>query len=321
MTWAAVAAGTAAVVGGYMSSQAAGDASDTQAASGRAALDENRRQFNITQQNMAPFLASGQAANRKLSSLLGLKVNDDSSPATSKEYYDLNPQAYTDAWHRAGDKYNQYIDYDSPLFAQNLSDTIKDLNSQGIKLPDAQADPQFGSLTRNFQQSDLDSDPVYQNGLKFGLDQGTDAINARNMANGTGFDSGATLKQLSRYASDYGTTKAQQSYNDFVNNQNNLYSRMSGQASTGQAATANLGQLSAGNSAATGGLLTDIGNANAAGIVGGANAWGGAAGTIGGIGNNYTNQQMLRNLLTNQKAPGGGTYAANWDNIADNWGV
>jgi hypothetical protein len=159
----------------------------------------------------------------------------------------------------------------------------------------------YGDLSRKFTSADLNADPVYQSGLKFGLDQGTSAINARNIASGTGFDSGATLKQLARYAEDYGTTKANESYNRFTNDQNNLYSKLSGQASTGQTAASNVGQLGLGSTNAITNAMMGGANAQAAGIVGGANAW------AGGV-NNLSNTMLLKQLLS--KNQGGSTAPA-----------
>lgn len=157
-------------------------------------------------------------------------------------------------------------------------------------------DPEYGSLTKNFQSSDLNADPVYQSGLQFGLGEGEKAINSRALASGQ-YDSGGTLKALSRYASDYGSTKAAESYNRFVTNQGNQYSRLSGIAGSGQNAANMTGQLGSQYAGAAGNTLTGIGNAQAAGQIGVGNA------ISGGIGNamNYYGQ----NQLLQQLSPGG----------------
>lgn len=78
MTWGAVAVGGAALVSGYMGSQSASSAANTTAAatqqaaqlqsqSAANALAENARQFNIGQQNLAPYLAAGKPALNWLS--------------------------------------------------------------------------------------------------------------------------------------------------------------------------------------------------------------------------------------------------------------
>lgn len=162
-----------------------------------------------------------------------------------------------------------------------------------------------GSLLKRFSSSDLENDPVYQNGLKFGLDQGTGAINARGIATGS-YDSGATLKALTRYATDYGTTKANESYNRFNTDNTNIYNRLAGVSGAGQTA-ANAVDASGTNMANNvSGLMTGIGNANAAGIVGGANAWGGAVNGVTGAINNYQNSELLKQLLSRNGGGGGG---------------
>lgn len=64
-----------------------------------------------------------------------------------------------------------------------------------------------GQFARKFTQDDMNADPVYKSGLQFGLDQGTQGIN-RQAAAGGNFLSGATLKALTRFGNDYGSTKA-----------------------------------------------------------------------------------------------------------------
>jgi hypothetical protein len=70
--------------------------------------------------------------------------------------------------------------------------------------PNESANPQggYGSLLRKFGLSDLEADPVYQTGLKFGLDTGKNAINQRAIAGG-GYNSGATLKLNGLAAGNY----------------------------------------------------------------------------------------------------------------------
>lgn len=236
MSWTYVAIAGAGVVGAYLGSNASRSAADTQAGAAREAVAENRRQFDINQRNLEPFITEGQQGVRRLGDLLGISGN---------------------------------------------------VGATG-----------YGDLARRFNAGDLNADPVYQSGLKFGLDQGVSSINARNIASGTGFDSGATLKQLTRYANDYGTTKAAGAYERFTNDQNNLYAKLTGQASTGltgasTAATTGVASTNAITNAIEGGA-----NAQAAGIVGGANAWGGAL-------NNISSSMLLSQLL--QKNQGGGT--------------
>lgn len=89
-----------------------------------------------------------------------------------------------------------------------------------------------GDLLKNFTLDDMNNDPVYQSGLKFGLDQGIQGLN-RQAAAGGSLNSGATLKALTRYANDYGSTKANDSYNRFMNNKSTLYNMLAGQQGAG----------------------------------------------------------------------------------------
>ena len=166
----------------------------------------------------------------------------------------------------------------------------------------------YGSLVKPFDSTDLANDPVYNSGLDFGLKQGIGGINARAIQSG-GYDSGATLKELTRYANDYGSTKANDSFNRYNTNQTNAYNRLAGVSGAGQNQVNNVmtagGNLTNSNT----NLQTGIGNANAAGIVSGANAWGNAAtnfsNTVTSQSNSNQEVNYLKQLLARQN---GGTY-------------
>jgi hypothetical protein len=165
----------------------------------------------------------------------------------------------------------------------------------------------FGSLLRRFTMADRDADPVYQSGLEFSRKQGADAIDARALANGS-YDSGATLKALTRYGSDFGTTRAEGAYNRYNTDNTNIYNRLAGVSGAGQTATNTV--TSAGANAANNisNDLTGAGNARAAGIVGGANAWGGMSSGISGLANNYQSNQTLQALLNRNGGGGSNGY-------------
>lgn len=62
MPWGAAIAAVAAVGGAAMQSDAAGDAADAQVGAANAATAEQRRQYDQTRQDMAPWLAAGRDA-------------------------------------------------------------------------------------------------------------------------------------------------------------------------------------------------------------------------------------------------------------------
>lgn len=59
MSWGAVIAGAATLVGGYLSSDAAGDAAAAQGAGYDAATRETARQYDQTRQDMMPWMDAG----------------------------------------------------------------------------------------------------------------------------------------------------------------------------------------------------------------------------------------------------------------------
>ncbi len=153
-----------------------------------------------------------------------------------------------------------------------------------------------GELTRKFTTADRDADPVYQSGLQFGLTEGEKGINARAIGSGM-YDSGATLKALTKFGNDYGSTKANDSYNRFTADQTGIYNKLAGTAGFGQTATNQVQAANTNYGNTTANLAADAGNSRAAGIVGGANAWGNA---LSGIGNTVTgtsSDRILKALL------------------------
>jgi hypothetical protein len=295
MPWMAPAAIAGSnIVAGAMGADAAGKASDAQQKASQASIAEQRRQYDLARSDNAPFRTTGVAGNARLAQLLGI------SPATTKLQY--NGQTYDNADALRG---VLRADYVNQLAAQGrgpdqISEgAIDDVVSRATPVfSDAGSPgaPDTSPLLRRFTADDLNADPVYQSGLKFGLDEGAKGINARAMQAG-GYDSGATLKALTRFGTDYGSTKANESYNRFTNDQNNVFNRLSGVSGSGQVATNTV--TAAGTNAANNvsGSIDAAGNARAAGIVGGANAWGGAL--TGGVNavNSYQNNKQLLALL------------------------
>jgi len=234
MAWASVASGGVSLLGGFMGSRSSKRAADAQIQAAQQGINEQRRQYDLTRADNAPFRDTGVFANARLRQLLGLDKD--------------------------------YTGSDS------------------------------GSLTRQFNQSDLEGDAVYQNGLEFGRNQGTEAINSRALAGG-GYDSGATLKALTQFGNDYGNTKANESYNRYNNDQSNVYNKLAGVSGAGQQATNSVsaaGQNMANNISNS---YADQGNSRAAGIVAGANAWNNAIGGASSAFTNYQDNQFFKGLM------------------------
>jgi hypothetical protein len=104
---------------------------------------------------------------------------------------------------------------------------------------------------------------------------------------------------LTKYGNDYGSTKANESYNRFNNDQTNQYNRYAGLSGAGQQAT---NQVSAaGQNMANNVSQNQIGagNARASGYMGSANA---ISGAIGQGYNNYQQNQLMQ-MYANNKSP------------------
>lgn len=146
--------------------------------------------------------------------------------------------------------------------------------------PVLNADASYLTPMHDFGQEDLNKDLVYQNGLQFGLDQGNKGIERQAAASGAQL-SGATLKALARYGTDYATTKTGDAYARFTNNQNakyaqrndsfnrfntnqtNVYNKLAGLAGSGQTASSQVG--AAGQNAGNNISASQIGVGNARG--------------------------------------------------------
>lgn len=146
-----------------------------------------------------------------------------------------------------------------------------------------------GDYSRRFSAADLAADPVYNSGLQFGLDEGRKGLE-RQAAAGGNLLSGATLKALSRFGSDYASTKAGDAYNRFTNDMTTDFNRRAAISGVGQTATnaiAQAGQNYANNVSQN---QLAAGNARGASYIGQANA------INSGIGNVYNMGQTNRLL-------------------------
>lgn len=83
LSWGYVAVAAATVVGGYMSNKGAKDAASQQRKGLDAAAAEQARQFDVTQENMKPWLEAGQNALSKQTAFL----NGDMSQFTASPDY------------------------------------------------------------------------------------------------------------------------------------------------------------------------------------------------------------------------------------------
>lgn len=305
--WAAAAAAVIGAGTAYMQSDSADKASNAQTQAGREAIQAQQAQVGQARADNAQFLQTGTIANQRLASLLGLSPGGASKsyqgqlvdmstgvPQPVAQLY-ANDPAYKEAW----DKTTAQHLAGNPNGYNSQSNSVAIENSIRGFLPETSANPAGTNqdtinspLLKKFSSADLQADPVFNSGLQFGLDRGTEGINSRALAGGM-YDSGATLKALTQFGNDYGSTKANDSYNRYTNDQNNVFNKLSGISGTGQVASSQV--TAAGSNAANNVSNTTegIGNSRAASIVGGANAWGNAGtGAVNAYGNYQSNQRL-----------------------------
>ena len=161
-----------------------------------------------------------------------------------------------------------------------------------------------GALGRQFTMADFQQSPAYQ----FNLQQGLNAINNAQSVRG-GALSGGAQKAAMGYAQQNASNEFQNAYNRFTQNQQQNYQQLANTAQMGQNASATLGNIGNAQAAQQGQYLQGMGNAQAAGTVGGYNAIArGLTSGLAGLG--------ASNLLSGL---GGGT--ADWDTLAGQFGT
>ena len=311
----------ATVAGAGISASGASKGGKAQVTAARAAgLAEEKaskdalriQQFNLdrTRADSAPWVNAGEGALNQLAWKLGVQPTNRIDPNFTRSREDIVADL------QASGKYDEIwgkrMDLKRTDYGRLNAEADRLFAEQKTKQAEAQAYPEgdpgdFGSLNRNFTMADRDADPVYQSGLQFGLDEGRKAYERQGAASGSQL-SGATLKALTRYGNDYGSTKAQGSYERFNNNQTNQYNRLAGLSGTGQQQVNQIGAagqsfannagnylVNAGQSVANNTLAA--GQARASTYQNQANAWNNA---LGGITNMYQQNQMLDRFFPKQ---------------------
>jgi hypothetical protein len=241
MPFTALAIAGSAIVG----ANAAESAANTQSAAADRAAQIQREQFNLINEQQAPYRSYGYTALNKIGTLLD----------TPAPMYDAQGKPVLDA------------------------------NGQQVMQTGS------GYLTKQFGAEDLKTSlaPNYEFMLKEGQRAARQRLNAGG-SGGSDIDRGIT-----RFAEDYASNAYQRAFENFSAQRKDIYNTLAGIAGigqTGQAAT-NAAATNYGTNASN--LITSAGAAQAAGQVGVANAYGGAATNLAGM--NYVNN------LTRTPAP------------------
>lgn len=258
MTWGMVAVGGATLGGAYLASQSAKGAAKDQRAGTQAGIGEQRRQFDLTRSDTAPYRQAGVNALEQLTG----QVARNRENFDANAYLAANPDV---AAHKtfATNPWEHYSLYGSQE------------GRQFTYTPDAQSRlGQVGEMDRPVTAEDVMQDPGYA----FGLQQGQQALDRKIAAMG-GRVSGAALKAAARFGTDYGAT----GFNAAYQRRQDRLNRLQQLAGVGQTAT-NASAAAGGQAAnAISGLLSAQGNANGAARMAQANIWGNAGNQLAAL--------------------------------------
>ena len=164
----------------------------------------------------------------------------------------------------------------------------------------------YGRYAKDFSMADFQKDPGYE----FRLSEGLKGLDRSAAARG-GMISGAALKAAGRYGQDYASNEYGNAFNRYQINRSNQLNPLASLAGMGQTATGAMSNAAGqfGDRYAAG--AADIGNAQAAGRMGAANA------LMGGVGQgmNFYQNNRLMDMFSRRGAPAPtSTFRASWDN-------
>lgn len=278
------------LLGGIMQSDSADSAQQAQSESSAAAIAEQRRQFDQSRVDLAPWRNVGGAATNRLGYLLGLSGSEGGGGRSSSEYVmddflDYNRRA-APSWYQAPGPQATDAQIQFDRYKSGTGWTPDEFKSLGFRDLGAESGGGggFGSLNKKFTLADFWDDPVTKASFQFGLDEGTKALSRMAGAKGNR-NSGAAVKALTRFGTDYTGQKAGESYNRFYGDQDRIYNRLAGVAGTGQTAATNTAQMGQNTANNVSSLISAQGNARGAAAIAGGNAMSGgiqnAANTFG----------------------------------------
>ena len=193
------------------------------------------------------------------------------------------------------------------MFNQTQQNLQPYMQGGGTALSSLLSKLQNGQLGGNFTQQDYlnNQDPGYQ----FQLQQGQQGLQNSQAAQ-NGIMSGSAMKDLINFNQGTAATGYQNAYNRWLQQQQNTYGQLSGVAGLGENAAAGLGNTGASYANGMSNTITGVGNAQAAGQIGSANAWSGAL-------NNGMGYYQLSNMMNNSGGGGGGLFGSVGSGLAD----
>jgi len=247
--------------GAYSANRQSSAARDAARQQGQAAEDSNQLQWNMFQQNrqdQEPFRQAGLSGLNEYLANMGLPQQTQApTPIYGAMGGGIDPNAAAAAAYlRANPDVAATRFRDNPLEHYQLYGQAEG-RTWGVPQKAAPT-PASTAQTQQDAFAKFRATPGYQ----FGLDEGTKAVQASAAARG-GLNSGATLKALQRYGTNYAD---QQGYTPYMN-------RLSSLAGMAQTSTNTTGAQGAQVVQNMGNNLVNAGQARAQGTYDSANAW------------------------------------------------
>jgi hypothetical protein len=201
----------------------------------------------------------------------------------------LQGQAAKDAAGQYTGQAERGLQYNREMFdkinAQNAP--YRETGERGANLYNQLADT--GYLTA---QPSMDDMTRLMPNYRFGLDQGMGQFNAQANAAG-GLIGGNAIQGAQQFAQGYAQNSLADAFNQYQANRSNVVSNVNAMTNIGQQANATTATAASGATTNASNMLSSIGNAQAAGTMGQANAYAGAL-------NNISNYAMLYGMRSGQ---------------------
>jgi hypothetical protein len=314
MTWGMVAVAGATVVGGVLSSSAAGKAANVQADAADRSAELQREQFERSVELQEPFRQGGLQGQNRLMTLLGLGGTaqyDDTAYNKALQEYNaslsrLDPSQFMTGGSAGGYYSPSYGESDQPSYYQEgtggtFNQAAFDAARAGIVAPNREQfkltggdvnDPMFGKYATAEYTPEMfakGQDPGYQFRLKEGMRALENSASARG-----NLLSGGTLKGIQRFGQDLASTEYQNAFNRYQAERAGTLNPYQSLAGVGQSTANTLGTMGMNYANQAGEAYQGGANARASGYVGQANAIGG---TIGNLSNMYYQNQLMNRVF------------------------
>jgi len=237
--------------------------------------------FGLTAAQVAMVGVGGSLAG----SLIGADAAGDAADAQSAAARDTN----------ATNKYifDKQVELQQPFREAGLTANNRLLQLMGLK----DGGDANGSFMQSFDASRMYEDPGYQ----FRLNEGTKALENSAVSRG-GLLSGAAMKAIQKYGQDYASSEYDRAWQRDNATKTNQFNRLQALVGTGTGATQQVSDAAGQYATRVASNNASLGNSQAAGVIGQANAWSNGIGQatnnlmylIRNPGNNYQDNYITQ---------------------------